>query len=297
MDDQTQQIVFGLVSPLVITGALLAPGLLSKPNENGRERWQLRVPLAVGAPVVLAFLALYGWPGASETWRMAAFAPMLGILAALVLALTPTPWLRAVLVVAVAGALTLLIRPYTKPEHWMVRMLPAPALAALVGLMEPLASRRRGLSLTIGIAIAVGAAATMVLHSGFLKLSVPIGALAVSTMVLAVYSLWRPDLSLARGVMFIVLPTTFTALFFAYLEVRFGKGPTPPAAFALVAFAPLAMWVGELGVFRSRRRWVGVALRAVLVAATCAIGIGLALTAKKQAPEDPYADFYKDMAK
>jgi hypothetical protein len=297
LDDLTRQIVFGLACPAVITGALLAPGAFSRPEASHRDRGHWRVPLAVGLPVVLAFLALYGWPGASDTWRTAAFAPMLGLVAALLATLVPAPWLRAALVVAVAGILTLLIRPYTRPEHWAVRALPAPALVALIGLMQVLASRRRGPSLTIGLAIAAAAGAGLVLFSGFLKLSVPLGALAVSTWVLALYSLRRPDLSLARGVMLIVLPTVFTALFFAYLEVKFRKDPIPPAAFALVACAPLAMWLGELGWVRSRRPWVGVAIRAALVAIICAGGFGLALGTKKQAPKDPYTDLYKDLPK
>ena len=295
MDDATRQILFGAACPATITGALLGAGLVATRRPENRRRWPWLAPLAVGIPVTLAFLALYGWPGPTETWRTAAFAPMLGLAATALVLLLPHPWTRHLAVFALAGALTSLIRPYTRPEHWAIQLLPAPALLILVGFMNSLASRGRGPSIAIGLALSTGAAAALVLVSGFLKLSVPIGALATSTALLAAYSLARRDLSLARGVMFIVLPTMWTALLIAYLEVKFRKDPIPPVAFALVAFAPLAMWLAELPWLRSRRPWLAGAVGIVAVSLLAGSGIVLALTAAKPVKKDPYADLYKDM--
>ena len=60
MDDTTRQIWFGLVAPVAIAGAVIAPGCCAGRADDGRDRWALRFPVALGVPVVLAFLMLYG---------------------------------------------------------------------------------------------------------------------------------------------------------------------------------------------------------------------------------------------
>ncbi len=246
--------------------------------------------------MILAFLALYGWPAGSETWRTAAFAPILGLAAAMPLLVIRAPWARAVTVLGLAVALPVLLLPYTRPEQWVIQLLPGALVVVLVGPMEVLVARRRGPSMAIGLAIAAGAATGLVLVSEFLKLSIPLAALSFSTALLAVYTLRRPTLSLAAGPLLVIVPTTATALVFAWLEEKYRQGPIPVAAFALAALAPLAMWLAELAPLLRRRARLGGVVRVALVAGACAGAFALALVRPKPAsPSGDYDRMYHDM--
>ena len=251
MDDSTRQIVFGVACPVAISVALLSVGFLKKLDEDGREPWPIRIPLAIGIPPVLAFLALYGWPTGADTWRTAAFAPLLGLAAAIILTYNRAPWTRSLVAVLLAAAVTFLFRPYTRPEHWVLQVLPAPAMILVLCVMEPLASRRRGPSVVFPLGLAVGAATGLIMLSGFLKLTIPLAALSFSMLILFLYSLRRPRFSLASGPMFVIFPTVLIAVFVAFLEAKFNariqKTSVSPMAYSpgcSRAPGPLALRTG-----------------------------------------------------
>lgn len=314
LDDTTRYLLFGAGVPLALAGGLMLLGAALRPRSplppeagaagstGGRvasrdgPAWRSRVALGVGVPPILAFLVLFGWPIGTETWRTAAYAPMLGLACALAIGPGSRPWWTTAACAVVGPLLALLVMPYTRPEPAWVRWLPAAFGAALVLPVELLARRRgsAGRSLAVALALAGAAAGGLVLFSGFMKLSVPLVAMTTGAACVCLAAWRRSAAPLAGSAAPIVTLTAATALYHAWLNAKFLDSPIPTGAFALVAAAPLAAWVGELAPIARRRAWVAGTARVALVAGMCAAGVAMALLADEhaEAGDDPYSEMY-----
>jgi len=283
--------------------------------------WPWQATCAVGVPVVFAYILLYGMPalpeplrsilptperGLSDTWRTAVFPALVGLIASTPLwfagSLSPRACrvLFALAAIVVAGLTPWLTHPYLKPEPWAMHLVGPVALLVVIAALEPVAVRRPGPSVIIALGFACAAAAGLILMANFLKLSIPIGALAMAMLGVMVIALFRRGVTLSRGPLLVIVPATITAVLFAWLNHRFLEGPIPAGAFALVGLSPVMLWTGEWPLVARRRAWVGGLARIAAVLLACATGLAWAAMATNAADgnapaADPYADMYEGL--
>jgi hypothetical protein len=344
MTDELKQILFGIAFPFAFSLAAMAAAFARRrtvdvakpsphPSPGGRGGtspafWPWQATCAVGVPLVLAYILLYGMPalpeplrsmlpaidgGTSDTWRTAVFPPLVGLIASIPLwfagSLSPraSGVLFALAAIVVAGLTPWLIYPYLKPEPWAVHLVAPVAALAVIAAVEPVAARRSGPSVIIALGFACAAAAGLILMANFLKLSIPMGALAMAMLGVMVIALLRRGATLSRGPLLVIVPATITAVLFAWLNHRFLEGPIPIGAFALVALSPVMLWAGEWPPNDAERRatpanirWLGGLARIAAVLLTCAAGLAWAMLATNAAEDDaaaddPYADMYEGL--
>ena len=294
MDDTAKQICFGLVAPLLIAGAALGPAW--RPAESGRDRRAWRIPVALGVPVVLAFVMLYG--PVTEKWQATVYVAAVGTAAGVAMAISPRAVLvRGLLLAALAAGTTVAVWPvFAEGDPRWIRVVPAAGTLLLAAALEPLAVRRPGASVPGALTIAAGATAAIVLNSGFLKLTAPIGALTVALGVSAALALFRRRLSLADGAVAVVAPLLVVAPLVAWLYAAGSGASIPAVSYALPAASPLLLWAGELPVVRDRPAPVAVAVRWLLVFGVCAVAIVLAFGVfAEAAPTDDLDAMYREM--
>lgn len=288
MTDTVAQIVFGAVCPLVLAVALAFPGAKAKRDEKGRDRFAWRLVAALGVPVIVAFIALYGWP--KEDWQHVMYVPAAALAIGIVSAVTKRGLVRRLVMAVVLGAgVAACIWPIIEPESITLKLGVAGGVALVSLVLEPI-GRSAGPATPLALALAVAASAATVLISGFLKLSVPYGALGVALASVGGVSLIRDrSLTLGDGPMAVVASMIVVTPVTAYLYALHNE--PSPWPFVLAAAAPLALLLAL-----PARGWIGVVLRFVLVAAPCAAAILMQLNEGEDAAEDdPYADMYRDM--
>jgi hypothetical protein len=295
MGETSQQIVFGLVAPLLIAAAVIGPATARACREGDRDRLAWRIPVGLAMPVVLAFVVLYGRP--REQWQHVLFVPVAGAVVGVVMAFTPrSVWPRGVLFVILGVLATVAVWPVLERESMWWKLGAAAGTLALAAGLEPLAVRRPGVSLPGGLALAAAAVTTIVLISGFMKLAVPLAALVIGLGVCALVALWRCRFSLADGAVAVVTPLLVVSLIVAWLYMVSSGDALPAASFVLPAAAPLALWLGELPLLRRRSPWLAVPVRWALVAAICGVAVALALRpGGEDASDDPVGEMYRDM--
>ncbi|NNF44973.1 MAG: hypothetical protein HKN62_18370 [Phycisphaerales bacterium] len=293
MGETAQQVVFGLVAPVLIAAGAIGVATWGRIEKVPRWRWL--IPVALAVPVAVAFFALYGWP--REQWQRVAFVPVAGLIVGIVAVMTGRGVLaRGGLLLVLGGLTGAAIWPIVARETWVWRILPVVATIALAALLAPLATRRAGPAVPGGLAIATAGTAAMVLISGFLKLTIPIGAGAMTLAVLTAITLRRTQLRPGLETIAVVSPLLVVAPLVAWLYMTSAGDELPAASFVLPAAAPLLLWAGETGPLRRRPAWLRVAVAWVLVAAVVAIAIALALqAAPERGEEDPMEDLYRQM--
>lgn len=283
MGETARQIVFALVAPLAIVLAVVAPGLGARPGApsgagtaGSRDRFAWRFPLALATPVALAFVVLYGWP--TEQWHHVMFVAPAGLAVGVAMSLAPrSAWVRGSLFAALGALAVLAVWPVLRGESvWCVVWIAGGTMLAVAAL-EPLAARRPGVSVPGALTLAAGTAAVVVLQSGFIKLTIPLVALATVLAACTALAAWRCDLSLADGAVAVVAPMLIVGPCVAWLYMASSEDPFPVASFVLPAFAPCLMWPGELRPVRERSPWAAVAIRWTAVAVGCGLAVVLTI--------------------
>ena len=286
MDDIDRMIVFGAAAPFVIACLLVLPR--SKRTESGRDENACRFVLAVGAPVALAFFALFHWPWSewsdpSAWWsrlnqdQLILYAVLLSIAIGLAMSRAPATLLfRAALMLALAGLVTLATWPIVAPEAWYYRAMPAVGVVLLGGALEYAAVRRSGLCVPMAMCLALATTSVLVAATGMQPLGVSSLAAAVALGVLAIVSLWRRNLSMAHGVVPVVATLLVMPPLIKWLYIVFESDDFPAAGFLLPVFAPVMVLAAELPRLRDTRDWLRNLIVLTLVAAMCAGGVALA---------------------
>ncbi|MCH7960844.1 MAG: hypothetical protein IIC49_00780 [Planctomycetes bacterium] len=286
MDDIDRMIVFGVAAPFAIACLLVLPR--SKRTRSGSNTHAWRLVLAVGTPVVLAFLTLFHWPwtewtDASAWWsrlnqdQLILYAVLLSIAVGLAMSRAPgTLLVRAALILALAGLVTLATWPIVAPEAWYYRATPAAGILLLGGALEYAAVRRSGFCLPMAMCLALATTSVLVAATGMQPLGVSALAAAVALGVLAIVSLWRRHLSMAQGVVPVVATLLVMPPLIKWLYIVFEGDDFPAAAFLLPMLAPLMVLAAELPKIRHTRDWLRNLIVLTLVAAMCASGVALA---------------------
>ena len=286
MDDIDRMIVFGVAAPFAIACLLVLPR--SKRTRSGPDTHAWRLVLAVGTPVVLAFFALFHWPwtewtDASAWWsrlnqdQLILYAVLLSIAVGLAMSRAPgTLLVRAALILALAGLVTLATWPIVAPEAWYYRAIPAVGILLLGGTLEYAAVRRSGFCLPMAMCLALATTSVLVAATGMQPLGVSSLAAAVALGVLAIVSLWRRNLSMAQGVVPIVATLLVMPPLIKWLYIVFEGDDFPAAAFLLPVLAPLMVLAAELPGIRHTRDWLRNLIVLTLVASMCAAGVALA---------------------
>ncbi|MCZ6597349.1 MAG: hypothetical protein O7B99_06915 [Planctomycetota bacterium] len=268
----------------MVAGAIL----LWSGSAAGRRAWA--VPLAIGLGFFVAHGIVIGWPSllnpVSINQKVAHVAVAAAIWSALEVCasrLGRAVWVGRLLVVFGAVWWPL---GFMREHHWTARESAAwtvvlvAAVAVGWGALEALCRRRHGFSLPLALAVACAGAGGALHFAKSDSLAQLAGALAAAIGAGVIVARWRPDLDLSPAAGPIVL-----VLAVLVLAGRFAAELSGPCAL-LVAYAPLAAWLGELPIVVGRRPWQAALVRVVLVAAP----IMLAAWATQTPPsDDPYA--------
>ncbi len=296
MDEMTQQVLYAIVVPAVVAFAIVLP--FPRHPDHGAFALRARLPIVLALPVLVAFVGLeyQRWARHAEQWHSVAYLVGVGALLGMVMAFTPRKIpVRSVIGIILAVGATAAIWPVLARESMPAKLLPVGAILALYILLEPLVARRKGASMPACAGIAVGSAALIVLISGFMKLSIPIGALSIALLACAACSLWRRKLSLSDGAMAVVVPILVAAPYVAWLYMDKEVSPLPVVCFVLPSIGLALVWIGELRFITGKPAWIGFLVR--LAPVVVAGGIAVALTRAPQGDEgtdgesdNPYLD-------
>lgn len=299
MNETTAQILFGFVAPVIVAGVLVWPGRRGPDDERTkRARGAWRLPVAIGGPVVLAFLALYGWP--SEQWTHVVFAAAAGVVVGVVTALTPRAAWARVMLAAVLGLLVVLaIWPVVQREVGGYRLWPGLMTVLVLLALDPVARRRPGPGLPALLWLVMAVTTSIVLISGFLKLTVALAPVPVALAMIAVIAaVRRQPRGLGDGGLAPVVPMLVVGPFVAWLYMTSSGGGVPDACFVLpLLAAPAAAWAGEIPALRKRSPALAGAIAWLVAIVLCGAALGLALRgpAGDDGPVDPYEQMYQDM--
>jgi hypothetical protein len=257
------------------------------------------------------------WPLAEDLDRLLAIVVPAVLAVELVSAFPRVPrWLSWVLRLAVAGGVarvllhgsTYLASPaeagaLTWPPAlaWLVLGLLAAAQAVVWGLLDLLARRSPGVTLTIGLGIAIGGSAIAIMLSGYAtggQAGLPLSAavLGASAAAMVPGSPARSRLTAPIGVAVVGLSSLLIIGRF------FGELRTDHAV--LLFLSPLLAWVPEIPGLRRMPAWARGLTRVLLVALLVSAVLGDAVRrfVERSAPSAPGSDdssaedFYKDYA-
>jgi hypothetical protein len=269
-----RQLLLSVLLP-ALAAALVVVIARKTRRAEARDRGAWGVALAPAVAFVISFGFEAGWPGwpLPERWQWIA---VLAAAAGLVGAGSTLAGPRGLLNVAVALAVGAI-------AGWAIRLPgldgvgPRAALAAVVLgavlLLDPIAARRPGPALPIGLAVVLAALSFVLLRSHNAKLAMTAGALSASAGTIGALTLIRlaPAGSRAGTTVFAALLPTLAMTGFAY-----DYGDLPPWCFALPAVAPLLLWIAEAPAL-ARRPAPATLLRVVLLLGPCLVAVLLAL--------------------
>ena len=289
MGDLDWMIVFGVVVPLVIGGVFVLPFSKRREGgcEDGRDRHAWRIVLATGLASIIAFAGLFDWPTGDLTraawWgglnqdQLIVYALVAGVATGLVMSLTPRLlWIRAALILALAGLVTLICWPIVRTESMFYRAMPAVGTVVFAGLYELAAIRRPGICVPFALSLSLGTTSVLVVATGMQPLGFSAMAVAVVLGVCAIISLWRRNMTMADGAVPVVVTLLVLPPLIAWLYLLFGGDDFPALGFLLPMFAPCMVFLGELPKLRDRKPIVRNGVVLSLVALMCAGGLGLA---------------------
>ncbi len=253
--------------------------------------WGGAVGFAVG--VILATHEIVGrWPVLREKDGWLPYAPttgqdwipwlvgLAGVVGVVESLKRPPTWARLLIRSVVSVGAVALVLHWKIPRTWDSPQEIALALGALGGGLfvlwnglSLLAERSEGAPLPVALWGACAAAAGA-LAAGFeSKFGVQLGALAACCGSAFVLSLWRPDVTLARGPITVFAVVYGTVILAAFYNVPNLK--TVPVAGILLAVAPLGAWATQVWRVRRagavKRTLIGLTAAAAPAAAAAAL--------------------------
>lgn len=240
MDDLDWMVVFGAGLPLVIGLVFLLP--FSKREESGRDKHAWRIVLGVGLASIVAFSRLYDWPTGDLTraawWtglgqdQLILYALLAGTALGLVMSFTPRAlWIRAAIIVSLAGLVTLVVWPIVKTEAVMYRVMPAVGTIVFASVFELAAIRRPGFCVPFALSVSLASTSMLVIATGFQPLGFSALAASVVLGVGSLISLKRPKLMVADGAVLVFVPLLVLAPLFAWVNLMFYGDDFPALGF------------------------------------------------------------------
>jgi hypothetical protein len=293
----TGDIVWGMLAPVVIALVSVVLAHVARRRQRGRDAQPWGPAVALAAAFGVAFDAMQG-PPALPPLSVQGWLPYLGAGGVLVAVLaTVTRSRRAVawslsIVLLLATAWLVVGRKRAAVEGNEFAVLLAVGAAALVGwwvATELVAERLRGPALPLWLAAAAGSAALVLADSGTQTMGQIAGALAVALAAVGVMAFRLRDLTLAGGGV-LVTGVLLVGLLVCHETHYFGDVRTLDAL-ALVAAAPVALWVLQL--LPRKRPWLryvvsGALLSGILSTAVVPAVRGLQHTMQEQLESTSY---------
>ncbi|WP_422928799.1 hypothetical protein [Singulisphaera sp. PoT] len=272
-------VLFGVVGPaLVAAFVLFASHLISRRGETP-PAYDWGLPPAVGLGYLAGHFAI-AWPSSDVTDRipwLVAGAIVLGIFEAA----RPTPrWVRGENGLIFTLAVLLVMLGPAIQETWGTReanlwlaALGAIVLVAWINL-EALAARLKGSALMVPLLAWVGGAGAVLLLSGSMVLGRLGGALASALLGAWLVSRRNSPINVARGTIPVIAVTIASLLLEGHVYAQAAQ-----AGVALVAIAPLLLWITRIGPIRNGRPWVAALIGTVLVLIPIGVALGMAIAA------------------
>lgn len=288
-----EQILKSIALPVVVAAVIFVIGW---------RPWRRKVPYTGGqwsgapafaAAFVLSFISEKGIgnlkPTSKGEWivHLAIAAGVIGLLAALVRKPKWLPWLAGPLV---ATASVLIFRPLEDPKVALLG-LSGLFITTLAGwlLLEPLAKRRPGASLPLAFMLLFTGISMFFFISGGLSYSILFGAMSGVCGAALVTAWLNHRFSFHRGATAALAALPVAALWIrSWYYMPQGDHDVPWFAFVLPLLAFPLLWLGELPMVTKRPAWVGVIIRALLVAIPLAAAVILAIKAQEA---DPYSGY------
>jgi hypothetical protein len=258
--------------------AAVAPGMVAcalimwlAARRRSMERLRARAwaaPLALGLAFLLAFAVINGfsiaWPP-NERWKWLGVAGFVAMgLAIISAAWKPFRGGRVLLAVGAAVSMGALLHPTPVESHpVLLRVAVAAIVFAAAVSLTAIRLVQRGAIGPLTTSICFIGAAFVALRSGFGTLSLMIWAVALALMVMTIAA-WRwPQLEFAPGGA-LWCATMLPVLMGVAADDGYNTGDVPRWCFAVIAAAPLMLWLGE---------WRGVQARSFALAACIRIGL------------------------
>lgn len=243
--------------------------------------------LALASALCLTQAGFVGWPALppTESWQWAAWLALLAAAWGVLDGVVRLPRLAGIAgAVALAVVAAWLSVPEFYPHVRLGQGLVVGFAAALCLTIDVIGRRRPGAAIPAALLVVAGAAAVVIVASSNAKMSQLVGAVAAGLGAAVVAAWWKPRLSLAGGAATVFGTVLPVLLFNAHAS---DYGDVPPAAFLLVAGAPLALWLAELPVVQRLRPWQAAVVRVVLVSVP--IGIALAMAVPRLTADGGYS--------
>jgi hypothetical protein len=293
-----QAMLVSIALPGVLAfGVMLAGVFLPRTfNACGRRPWAeglLQCALgavAVGGGFLLAFHMVEGLPELPPRTRWHWLA-LMGTASAAVGCVNGL-WLRSVAGRIVTGVLlaavaSLMLHPLPAFEnHWLWKTSLGAAVFVIWFSGDTYTARRPGHLVPLAMMLTFSAASVVVVIAAssakFATLVASLACIAGALMVLSIFAPTRAITAGAMAVMATLLPAWM-------LMGRFydSEATQPLAGFALVAFAPLALWLGEVPVVNRWGGWKAWLVRVGLVAVVLGIAAAIVLF-NAPPPMEPY---------
>ena len=285
-------ILYGIILPAVIAG--VAWGVAwrvwnrgASPIAGGTWAGALTCALAVS----VGYVGLWGWPGIppllAEGWL-----PFVAV-AALLVSLLESFGLRSIRSVLWFLLMFGTVWVLSGPRHsawkgleivgWCAGL--SAAMLLICASLELVADHRPGASMPVCLWIWTVGIAGALASTGSLNYGLLAGMLA-AIMGAGLVAAWiQPRISFARGTVTALTPLSMGLLFCGYFYSEL-----PGTCALILASAPLTTWLGESRFVTRRRPWLGVLMRAALIALPVAVALVIALwpmlVAKPAGPEN-----------
>lgn len=263
-------ILYGILLPALLAGAVWgvawrawrrsAPPFLGGQWAGG---------IACAGALAFAYFMLLGRPAfpplLAEDWLpyVACVAALIGVVENL--AIRPL-FARAVLWLAlIAATVWVLLRnhpaDWTSGQYqtWFACLVASGLVLQFV--VELVAQRRAGASIPLSLWIWLASVAGALAATNSVKYGQLAGVLAAAMGAALVVAWVKPSISFARSTLTVLIPVAGGLLLCGYLYSYL-----PPNSAMILAAAPLTLCLGEFGFVSKRKPWIGVLVRAALVA-------------------------------
>jgi hypothetical protein len=274
-------LAFGVIVPALATASILTAVLAVGRRFDLKARSRLGVALGLGLGTLAGYAGVSwpAWPPSDVTDRIP-FLIIVGIISAVFEVSRPAkPWMswgnRILLTVITLAAI--LGPAFAETWKTPATLLGGASIGAGMVLawanLDALAARLSGSVFFLPLLVVTTGASLVLVLSGVLVQGRVAGVLTAALAGCWVVSWWAPSISLARG----GTPIVVVALASLLLVGRF-YAEAPTGSVVLLALAPAALWLVELGPLRQRAPWLRtlVATAAVLVPVALAVGLAVA---------------------
>lgn len=274
MGHEARQAMTVLVPAMIAAAAVLLASWRPWQRATRVEHGYWGGAAALGAGCLAAFYFVAGGRGFQLherwhwLWMIASAAMGLGLIASFVRANLLMKILSGIALAGATAALFMPPRSAANPLVWKAGL--GASVLIFWMLSEPLANKRRGVSLPIAMAVVFAGASIVLLQTRQAGYSLMAAALSSMCGVSMMIAILNRRFSFANGAMHVIGAMLTSLCVIGWL---YNLTDVPVWPFALLMVSPLAMWIGELRPIALLRPWqrAGVALAATTILVSAAV--------------------------